>query len=83
MNKFVTFLVSMAKVLVKPFFPLKIYGCADLPQKKTLLVGNHISGWDPVVYTMWSKTEYPSSTRRSSARWRFCAGCSTAWTLCR
>ena len=76
MNKFVTFLVSMAKVLVKPFFPMKIYGCADLPQKKTLLVGNHISGWDPVVYTMWSKNRisfvYKAEFRKVAfLRWVF------------
>lgn len=76
MNKFVTFLVSMAKVLVKPFFPLKIYGCTDLPQKKTLLVGNHISGWDPVVYTMWSKNRisfvYKAEFRKVAfLRWVF------------
>lgn len=56
MNKFVVFLASIAKTLIKPFFPLKMIGPRKLPKKRTLLVGNHISGWDPVVYTMWSKT---------------------------
>ena len=56
MNKFVAFLASIAKVLVKPFYPVKVIGPRKLPKKKTLLIGNHISGWDPVLYTMWSKT---------------------------
>lgn len=56
MNKFVVFLASIAKVLVKPFYPVKVIGPRKLPKKKSLLVGNHVSGWDPVVYTMWSKT---------------------------
>lgn len=56
MNKFVVFLASTAKVLVRPFFPVKFFGERKLENKRTLLVGNHISGWDPVVYTMWSKS---------------------------
>lgn len=56
MNKFVEFIASIAKVLIKPFFPVKVIGPRKLPKRKTLLIGNHISGWDPVVYTMWSKT---------------------------
>lgn len=56
MNKFVVSLASIAKVLIKPFFPVKFYGDRKLENRRTLLIGNHISGWDPVVYTMWSKT---------------------------
>ncbi|MCM1289975.1 MAG: 1-acyl-sn-glycerol-3-phosphate acyltransferase [Corallococcus sp.] len=56
MNKFVVLIASIARILVKPFFPVKVIGPRKLPKRKTLLVGNHISGWDPVVYTMWSKT---------------------------
>lgn len=56
MNKFVVFLASIARALIKPFFPTKVIGPRKLPQHKTLLIGNHISGWDPVLYTMWSKT---------------------------
>lgn len=56
MNKFVVFIATVAKTLIKPFFPVKVIGPRKLPKRKTVLVGNHISGWDPVVYTMWSKT---------------------------
>ncbi len=74
MNKFVTFFLSIAKALVRPFFPVKFYGERELPQKKTLLVGNHISGWDPIVFSMWSKTwvsfVYKAEFRKSAfLRW--------------
>lgn len=70
MNKFVACLVSIGKSLVKPFFPTKVYGERRLPLRKTLLVGNHISGWDPVLYTIWSKAPvsfvYKAEFRRSA-----------------
>ncbi len=76
MNKFVTFIGSLAKVLVKPCFPVEYYGERKLPMKKTLLVGNHISGWDPVVFSMWCKTwvsfVYKVEFRKSAfLRWAF------------
>ncbi len=76
MNKFVAFLAGIAKVLVRPFFPVKYYGERKLPMKKTLLVGNHISGWDPLVFSMWCKTwvsfVYKAEFRKSAfLRWVF------------
>ena len=55
MNKFVVGLVKFARVLVRPFFPVKIYGDRKVENKKCLVVGNHVSGWDPVLYIMWMK----------------------------
>ena len=55
MNKFVVFLAKVAKVLVRPFFPFKVYGDNKFPNKKGLLVGNHVSGWDAVMFTVWTK----------------------------
>ena len=55
MNKFVVGLVKFARVLVRPFFPVKIYGDRKIENKKCLLVGNHVSGWDPVIYIVWMK----------------------------
>ncbi len=55
MNKFVNMLVRMVRVIVRPFFPTKIYGERNIPNKRSLVLGNHISGWDPVVFTMWTK----------------------------
>ena len=56
MNKFVVGLVKFARCIVKPFYPFKVYGPTDVPNKKCLVVGNHISAWDPLVYTMCTKT---------------------------
>lgn len=74
MNKCVTSIVSVAKVLVRPFFPVKVYGERKFPMKKTLLAGNHISGWDPFLVSMWCKTSvafvYKAEFRKSALlRW--------------
>lgn len=76
MNRFVTFVASIAKTLAKPLFPVKFYGPRSFEKRKTLLVGNHISGWDPVVFTMWCKTwvsfVYKAEFRKSAfLRWVF------------
>ncbi len=76
MNRFVTFLAGVAKILARPFFPVKFYGDRKLPKKKTLLVGNHISGWDPLVFSMWCRTwvsfVYKAEFRKSAfLRWVF------------
>ena len=76
LNRFVNFLIKTACALSKPFFPVKVYGPRKLPIKKTLLVGNHISGWDPLMYTLWSKTPisfvYKAEFRKSAfLRWVF------------
>lgn len=55
MNKFVVGLVKFARLLVRPFYPTKIYGEKNIPNKKSLIVSNHVSGWDPLIYTMWFK----------------------------
>ena len=43
------------KALLRPFFPTKVYGDRNLPNKKSLLVGNHVSGWDAILFTLCSK----------------------------
>lgn len=55
MNKFDVFLVKIACAVCRPFFPVKVFGDKKIKNKKCLLVGNHLSGWDPVIYTMWMK----------------------------
>lgn len=55
MNKFILFMVRMVKTLAKPFFPMKVYGEKNVPNKQCLVVGNHLSGWDPVMFTIWTK----------------------------
>ena len=59
MNKFVVFLVKTAKVLMRPFFPFKTYGDRTSPNKKSLIVGNHTSGWDSIVYMLNTKNIVP------------------------
>lgn len=55
MNKFVLFMARMAKTLIKPFFPMKVYGQKNVPNKQCLVIGNHLSGWDPIMYTLGTK----------------------------
>ena len=55
MNKFVVGLAKFARCIVRPFYPVKVYGERNIPNKKCIVVGNHVSGWDPLIYTMWTK----------------------------
>lgn len=55
MGKFVRGVAKIARVAVRPFFPVKVYGERNIPNKKCLIVGNHVSGWDPLIFTMWTK----------------------------
>ena len=59
MNKFVVGLIKFARILVRPFYPVKVYGERNIPNKKSIIVGNHISGWDPIIYIMWMKNIVP------------------------
>lgn len=56
MGKFFRGFVDTVKHVVKPFYPVKWYGPRKFEKKRTILVGNHISGWDPVVFTVWART---------------------------
>lgn len=40
---------------MRPFFPVKVYGDRNVPHKKSLIVANHISGWDPIIFTLATK----------------------------
>lgn len=55
MKKFVRCVAKIARVAARPLFPVKIYGERNIPNKKSLVVGNHLSGWDPLIFTMWTK----------------------------
>lgn len=55
MSKFIRGVVNVARVAVRPFFPVKVFGEREVPNKKCLVVGNHLSGWDPIIFTMWTK----------------------------
>ena len=41
--------------MCRPFFPIRVYGDKNLPNNKRLVVGNHISGWDPLMFTLHTK----------------------------
>ena len=55
MSKFVRCVAKVARAAVRPFFPVKVYGERNIPNKKCLVIGNHLSGWDPIIFTMWTK----------------------------
>ena len=52
MNKFVVFLAQTAKFLIRPFFPLTVYGDSTIPDKRCIASGNHISAWDPIMFSL-------------------------------
>lgn len=59
MNKFVVGLVKFVRAILRPFYPVKIYGDKNIENKKCLIVGNHVSGWDPIIYTIHMKKLVP------------------------
>lgn len=54
MSKFIRCVANVLRVAVRPLFPVKVYGERNIPNKKSLVVGNHLSGWDPLIFTMWT-----------------------------
>lgn len=76
MKKFCVFLASIGKGLLKPFFPVKVYGNRKIPVKKSIIVANHVSGWDPIIFTLATKGitpfVYKAEFRKSAfLRWVF------------
>lgn len=55
MNKFVMSLAKVGKVLCRLFIRVKVFGDKNVPNKRSVIVGNHISGWDPIAYTVATK----------------------------
>lgn len=55
MNKFVVGLVKFGRAVLRLFYPVKVYGDRTFKNKKSVIVGNHISAWDPLIYTMRMK----------------------------
>lgn len=48
--------VQVIKQPFKLFFPMKIYGKEKVnKQEKLVLAFNHQSGWDPILWTIWTK----------------------------
>lgn len=53
MKKIILFIISIGKILLRPVFPIKVFRKRKLDQKKRIITGNHISGWDPIMFTMY------------------------------
>ncbi len=75
-KKFCLFLASIGKGLLKPFFPVKVFGDKNIPNKKSLIVANHVSGWDPIIFSLCTRGIHPfvyKAEFRKSAflRWAF------------
>ena len=70
MGKFIKGLARFLRYFVRPIFPVKIYGPRKYEIKKTLFVGNHVSGWDPVLFYAWTQTHvsfmYKAEFRKSA-----------------
>ena len=61
---------------MRPFFPVKVYGDKNIPHKKSLIVANHVSGWDPIIFTLATKGihsfVYKAEFRKNAfLRWAF------------
>lgn len=55
MKKFVVFCIKIACAVLRPFYPVKVYGDRNIDNKKLIIVSNHISAWDPVLYQVHMK----------------------------
>ncbi|MEG1527710.1 MAG: lysophospholipid acyltransferase family protein [Clostridia bacterium] len=56
MGKFLYNLIAVLKQPFKLVFPTKIFGSTNFEQKKAILAFNHVSGWDPLVWTIWTSS---------------------------
>ena len=56
---FLRFLAGIVKYLVRPFLPCKVFGVRKRPQKACLYLGNHVSGYDTVMFYLWTKGSMP------------------------
>jgi 1-acyl-sn-glycerol-3-phosphate acyltransferase len=49
LNKFTYWLARTLIGVIRVIYPTKVFGTRTLEKKKSMLVGNHISGWDPII----------------------------------
>ena len=76
MKKICVFLASIGKGIMRPWFPVKVYGERKIPVKKSIIVANHLSGWDPIIFTLGTNGitpfVYKAEFRKSGfLRWAF------------
>ncbi len=55
MNKHTRRFACSVKFFAKPIFPIKVYGDKNIPVKKSILVGNHLTALDAIMMYMVSK----------------------------
>lgn len=48
---------KLLKPLIRPFYPVTVFGPKKFEDKKTIFVMNHNSGWDPVVWSAYCKNQ--------------------------
>jgi len=61
--------VKIIKPLIRPFYPVTVFGPRKFEDKKTIFVMNHNSGWDPIVWSAYCKNRihfmYKAEFRKS------------------
>ncbi len=53
------FLASIVKYIMRIFLPCKVHGNPKREKKACLYLGNHVSGYDSVMFYTWTKGEMP------------------------
>ena len=53
------FLAGVVKYLVRLFLPCKVFGNYKREKKACLYLGNHVSGYDTVMFYLWTKGAMP------------------------
>ncbi len=76
MNKFVCAFVNTVKFFARPIFPIKVYGDKNIPIKKSILAGNHLTSLDAILMYVVSKNHihfmYKAELERSKfLKWIF------------
>ena len=57
MTKFYRFIRFLVSLVIKPLYPVKVFGQRKLDEKKTLLAINHLSNLDPVLAGCYLKPQ--------------------------
>lgn len=56
MNKKALYLKKILTPFVRFAFPVTFFGekVKEIPDKRSLMIANHVSGWDPVIFTLYT-----------------------------
>lgn len=50
MGKFMYGVARFVRFIIKPFLPVTVFGPRKFEKRKAIVCGNHISGWDAVIF---------------------------------